>query len=122
MNSDDGNSISAAQKMREASLREKYGYNNSNTEDEDPFVGRLWGGCEDSHMTIESNEYYTPDGTAMVVCNGDNYHKLEDMAPTFGLEVNSTASVLPDVRTILAWAEAATNPDLFLSHGLDVTS
>jgi len=116
---EDNSSASATQKMREALLREKYGYNNSNNDD--PYVGGLWQSCEDSPVILESNEYYTPDGTAMVVCNGDEYHKLEDMAPTFGLEVNSTVSVLPDIRTILAWAEAATNPELFLSHGLDVT-
>jgi len=117
---EDNSSASATQKMREGLVREKYGYNNSNNDD--PFVGRLWQSCEDSPVTLESNEYYTPDGTAMVVCNGGEYHKLEDMAPTFGLEVNSTVSVLPDVRTILAWAEAATNSELFVSHGLDVTS
>ncbi len=116
------NLASTAQKMREAELRERYGYKYTN--DEDPFVGRLWGGCVDSHLTLESNEYYTPDGIAMVVCNGDEYHMLEDMAPTFGLEVNSTVSSLPDVRTILAWAEAATNEEAFAlaAYDIDLTS
>jgi len=116
------NLASSAQTMREAALRERYGYKYTN--DEDPFVGRLWGGCVDSHLTLESNEYYTPDGIAMVICNGDEYHKLEDMAPTFGLEINSTVSSLPDVRTILVWAEAATNEAAFAlaTYDIDATS
>jgi len=95
-------------KIREAALREEYGYSTTSVDDESPFVGRLWGGCVDSHVTLESNEYYTPDGIAMVVCHGDDFHELQDMASKFGLEVNSTVSVLPDVKTILEWAKSAT--------------
>ena len=120
----DDRPTSSTMQVRENLLREKYGYNSSSTDDESPFVGRLWGGCEDSHVTLESNEYYTPDGIAMVVCNGDDFHKLEEMGPNFGLEVNSTVSVLPDVKTILTWAEAATQHDVPSSTFLqnDVTS
>lgn len=117
-------STSSIKQVRENLLREKYGYNSSSIDDEPPFVGRLWGGCEDSHVTLESNEYYTPDGIAMVVCNGDDFHKLEEMESKFGLEVNSTVSVLPDVKTILTWAETATQHDMLSSTFLqnDVTS
>jgi hypothetical protein len=96
------------QKIRETALRKEYGYSTTGIDDEFPFVGRLWGGCVDSHVTLESNEYYTPDGIAMVVCHGDDFHELQDMATKFGLEVNSTVSVLPDVKTILEWAKSAT--------------
>ena len=75
-------------------------------EDEPPFVGRLWGGCQDSHVTLVSNEYYTPDGIAMIACNGNDFYNLEDMATKFGLEVNSTSALLPDVQTILNWARS----------------
>jgi hypothetical protein len=104
---DNISTIIATKKIREAALREEYGYSTS-IDDEPPFVGRLWGGCVDSHVTLESNKYYTPDGIAMVVCNGDDFHKLQDMATKFGLEVNSTVSVLPDLKTILEWAKSAT--------------
>ena len=107
-NDDRPTSSTNSSQIREAMLREKYGYTNTKIDDEPPFVGRLWGGCVDSHLILESNEYYTPDGIAMVVCNGDDFHKLEEMGPKFGLEVNSTVAVLPDVKTILTWAETAT--------------
>jgi len=90
--------------MRLEALCKKYGCTRSS--DEPPFVGRLWGGCEDSHVTLESNEYYTPDGIAMVGCNGNNFYKLRDVESKFGLEVNSTVALLPDVDTILAWARS----------------
>merc|ERR1712194_528046 len=105
----------ANEKIREAALREKYGYDTSSINDEGPFVGRLFGGCEDSHVTLESNKYYTPDGIAMVVCNGGDLYKLEDVQSKFGLEGNSTVAVLPDVKTILAWAEAATRRETLSS-------
>jgi len=75
-----------------------------NDDDEPPFVGRLWGGCEDSYVTLVSNEYYTPDGIALIGCNGKDFYNLNDMATKFGLEVNSTNGALPDVDTILEWA------------------
>jgi hypothetical protein len=74
------------------------------TDDEPPFVGRLWGGCEDSHVTLVSNEYYTPDGIALICCNGKDFYNLSDITTKFGLEVNSTNGPLPDVDTILEWA------------------
>ena len=98
--------IMSAKKIREVALREQYGY--TSIEDEDPFVGRLWGGCEESHVTLEANEYYTPDGNAMVICHGDEYHKLQDMETKFELEVSSTVSVLPDLGTIFDWAKSIT--------------
>ena len=76
----------------------------NNSDDEPPFVGRLWGGCEDSHVTLASNEYYTPDGIALIGCNGNDFYNLSDMTTKFGLEVNSTNGPLPDVDTILEWA------------------
>ena len=75
-----------------------------------PFVGRLWSACKESHVTLESNEYYTPDGIAMIGCD-DKFYTLTDAATKFGLEVNSTVSTLPNVTTILDWAESATREE-----------
>jgi len=68
------------------------------------FVGQLFEGCVDSHVTLVSNEYYTPDGIAMIACNGKDYYNINDMGKKFGLEVNSTCGPLPEVSTILDWA------------------
>ena len=87
-------------------------------EDEPPFVGRLWGDCEASHVTLVSNEYYTPDGIAMIGCNGNDFYNLKDMATKFGLEVNSTSARLPDVETILDWARSTTMIHQTLSTAL----
>ena len=59
-------------------------------------------------MTLVSNEHYTPDGIAMIGCNGNDFYNLKDMATKFGLEVNSTSARLPDVETILDWARSTT--------------
>merc|ERR1711935_1045975 len=102
------------EKFETATLHEKYGY--SSNDDEPPFVGRLWGGCENSPVTLESNEYYTPDGIAMVACNSKDFYKLQDIATKFGLEINSTVSVLPDVKTILKWAKSTTDQETVSSE------
>jgi len=112
-NVDGSNTNIAKETMEAAALLEEYGH--SSIDDEPPFVGRLWGGCEDSHVTLESNEYYTPDGIAMVGCNGNDFYKLQDLATKFGLEVNSTVSTLPDVKTILEWAQSATHQETLSS-------
>ena len=90
-------------KIREARLREEYGY--SVTDDDPKFVGSMYKGCV--NVTLESNEYYTPDGKAFIMCK-DNFYDLNDMRNKLGLEINSTVSVLPDVKTILDWAKSAT--------------
>jgi hypothetical protein len=74
-------------------------------DDKRTIVGGLWGGCQNSHVTLASNEYYTPDGTAMIGCGEDAY-TLGDAATLFGLEVGSTSAVLPNEETIVGWAES----------------
>jgi hypothetical protein len=108
---DDATAFNAT-KMKQESLLEEYGYSSS-IDDDPPFLGRLWGGCEDPHVSLESNEYYTPDGIGLIWCNGYDkpFQNLADMASKFGLEVNSTVSVLPDVTTMLTWAELATKEE-----------
>ena len=85
---------------------EKHNYVSKN--DEPPFVGRVWQGCKDHPVTLEFNEYYTPDGIAIISCPAGEFHKLQDVQTEFGLELNSTVSKLPDVITILEWAKSAT--------------
>jgi hypothetical protein len=75
------------------------------TDDEPTVIGGLWGGCQNSHVTLTSNEYYTPDGTAMIGC-GEEVYTLEDAATHFGLEGNSSSAVLPNEETIVGWAES----------------
>jgi len=88
---------------REAVLRKEYG---TSSQFVDPkFVGSMYLGCE--HATLESNEYYTPDGKAFIMC-GDKYYNVNDMAEKLGQEINSTVTVLPEVKTILKWAKSAT--------------
>ena len=60
-------------KIREARLREEYGY--SITDDDPKFVGSMHKGCV--NVTLESNEYYTPDGKAFIMCK-DNFYDLDD--------------------------------------------
>lgn len=104
---DGTNDESIYEKARLDALYEHYGYSRPETRDDEPtFVGRLWGGCEDSHVTLESNEYYTPDGIARVGCNGDQFYTLSELESNFGLEVNSTVAPLPDVDTVLEWARS----------------
>mmetsp|Transcript_11555 Transcript_11555/g.12404 ORF Transcript_11555/g.12404 Transcript_11555/m.12404 type:complete len:1059 (-) Transcript_11555:164-3340(-) len=76
----------------------------TNDNEEPSFVGKLYGGCEDSHVTLVSNEYYTPDGIALIACNNKDFYTLNDMETKFGLEVNSTCGPLPEISTILDWA------------------
>ena len=97
-----------SEKVRTAALHKEYNYSSIN--DDMPFVGRLWSACKESHVTLESNEYYTPDGIAMIGCD-DKFYTLTDAATKFGLEVNSTVSTLPNVTTILDWAESATREE-----------
>lgn len=79
--------------------------NSRSNYEEGTIIGGLWGGCENSHVTLSSNEYFTPDGTAMLGC-GDDAFTLEAAATQFGLEINSTSRLLPDEGTILGWAES----------------
>ena len=120
---DADNTSTATEKTGTDVLHEEHGY--YSIDDEPPFVGSLWEACEDSSVTLESNEYYTPDGIALIGCNGRNdFYTLQDMATKFGLEVNSTVSILPDVRTILEWAKSATHQETSSSVilGGDATS
>ena len=97
-------------KWRSEALQEHYGYptkrKGSGTGEGEPnFVGRLWGGCEDSHVTLESNEYYTPNGVAVLGC-GNDFYNLSEVEARFGLEGNSTVSLLPETGVILEWARS----------------
>jgi len=103
-NKSDDMMMKSIRKIREARLREEYGY--SITDDDPKFVGSMHKGCE--NVTLESNEYYTPDGKAFIMCK-DNFYDLNDMRNKLGLEINSTVAVLPDVKTILDWAKSATD-------------
>lgn len=69
-----------------------------------PNVGRFYGECADSHLTMSSNEYFTPDGTVIIGCNGNSFHTMKEMQQMFGLEVDSTGGMVPDDLTILEWA------------------
>lgn len=69
-----------------------------------PNVGRFYGDCADSHLTMASNEYYTPDGVVNIGCNGDIFHTLKEMQDLFGLETGSVGGKIPDDATILKWA------------------
>jgi len=100
---DSSDNESKRMKFREARLREEYGY--SINDDDPKFVGSMYRGCE--NVTLESNEYYTPDGKAFIMCS-DNFYDMDDMRNKLGLEINSTVAVLPDVKTILDWAKSAT--------------
>jgi hypothetical protein len=52
------------------------------------------------------NEYYTPDGKVVIVCESDTHHTLKEMQELFGLEAGSTAGKLPGNSQILQWAQA----------------
>lgn len=110
-----GDTSITSEKMRASTLYNKYKYL-TDDDDEPSFVGRLWGGCEDSHVTLESNEYYTPDGIAMIGCNGNDFYKLNDLTSKFGLEVNSTVALLPDVDTMLHWARSTVMTTTTTNH------
>jgi hypothetical protein len=69
-----------------------------------PNVGRFYGSCSDSHLTMTSNEYYTPDGVVNIGCNGNSFHTLKEMQHLFGLEIDSLGSKVPEDSTILEWA------------------
>jgi hypothetical protein len=68
-------------------------------------VGTLWGGCQDSHLTLSSNAYYTPDGEAIIRC-GEEDVTLEEMQTRFALESDSVKARLPDEETMLQWAKS----------------
>lgn len=88
-----------------------FGKNSSKLEKDSNVVGHFYGSCADSHLTLEKNEYYTPDGEIVIVCESDSHHALEEMQEQFGLESGSTGGMLPCDSQILQWAEAlvATN-------------
>ena len=83
----------------------KLGVDAPKRNDQRMIVGGLWGGCEDSHVTLSSNKYYTPDGTAMIGC-GEEAYSLEQAATRFGLEINSTSDTFPKLESIVGWAES----------------
>jgi hypothetical protein len=73
--------------------------------DEPPYVGRLWGGCDETPVSLRNNSYYTPDGIARVGCGGDEFYTLDDLKSKFGLlEEQSTSHRLPGEDEILNWA------------------
>ena len=84
---------------------------NSNSEDASKIIGSLWSGCKDSHITLVSNEYYTPDGTAFIRC-GQDETSLSSVQKEFGLEADSTISILPDEDTILMWTRTMLSPTM----------
>lgn len=67
-------------------------------------VGRFYGECAHSHLTMVDNEYYTPDGVTTIGCEGDSFHSLKEMQDQFGLEIGSFGGPLPDDSKILEWA------------------
>ena len=75
--------------------------------DESKVVGHFYGSCADSHLNFSSNEYYTPDGEVVIVCESDTHHTLKEMQDQFGLEVGSVGGMLPNESQILDWALAA---------------
>eukprot|EP00537_Pseudo-nitzschia_pungens_P000096 CAMPEP_0172370382 /NCGR_PEP_ID=MMETSP1060-20121228/37386_1 /TAXON_ID=37318 /ORGANISM="Pseudo-nitzschia pungens, Strain cf. cingulata" /LENGTH=1053 /DNA_ID=CAMNT_0013095627 /DNA_START=190 /DNA_END=3351 /DNA_ORIENTATION=+ len=88
-------------------LHKHYGVSKPKTwDDETLFVGMLWGSCKDSPVTLESNEYYTPDGIARIGCDGGRFYTLSELQSNFGLEVNSMVASLPDVDIVLEWARS----------------
>ena len=72
----------------------------------DDVIGTLWGGCEEPSFTarLSFNEYFTPTGSASIQC-GDSKYSLEQVKDQFGVELNSTVGTLPEIDTILDWAE-----------------
>lgn len=74
--------------------------------EEPPFVGRLWEGCFNSHVTLTSNKYYTPDGIARIACGERKFLNLSKVVSEFGLEENSTNQTLPGISEIIAWARS----------------
>lgn len=74
------------------------------TGDTPPNVGRFYGECGDSHLTMTSNEYYTPDGVVNIGCSGDNFHTLQELQDLFRLEIGSKGGTIPDDAVILQWA------------------
>jgi hypothetical protein len=63
------------------------------------------GGVPDSQVTLASNEYYIPDGQAMILCGKERY-SLKEVQEKFELEKGSTMARLPTEDTILDWATA----------------
>jgi hypothetical protein len=82
------------------------GNSHNSIDDQIPFVGRLWGGCEDSHVTLAGNHYFTPDGVVKIACHEDDYVTLDEIQRKFGLEGNSTGGTLPSEVKILHWAKS----------------
>ncbi|KAG7341556.1 beta-helix fold protein [Nitzschia inconspicua] len=69
-----------------------------------PNVGRFYGACDDSHLIMSSNEYYTPDGVVNIGCNGNSFHTMKEMQEKFGLEIDSKGGKIPEDTLILEWA------------------
>jgi hypothetical protein len=69
-----------------------------------PHVGRFYGDCADSHLTMTFNEYYTPDGIVNIGCNGDIFHTMQEMQELFGLEIGSKGGTIPGDAVIMDWA------------------
>jgi hypothetical protein len=69
-----------------------------------PNVGQFYGDCADSHLTMISNEYYTPDGIVKIGCHGDRFHTMQEMQDLFGLEIGSRGGTIPGDAVILQWA------------------
>ena len=78
-------------------------------------VGRLWDGCQDSHVSLTNNRYFTPDGNASFYCGNDKI-SLEELQQRFGLELNSTRDVVPVETEMLAWARS-----MLFKHSLENT-
>lgn len=74
------------------------------TKDSLELVGTFWSSCGDSTLSVSTNEYYTPDGEAMIHFE-DGIYSLEEVQKKCGLEAGSTTAKLPDEDTILKWGK-----------------
>jgi hypothetical protein len=67
-------------------------------------VGRYGGGCLDSTVSLEQNQYFTPNGKAMFYCD-DKKYSLAEMQK-FHLEVGSSEAQVPSEDVLLNWARS----------------
>lgn len=73
------------------------------TKDANELIGTYYSPCGDTKLHLESNEYYTPDGKAMIQFE-DGLFSLEDVKKKCKLENSSTSDTLPDEETMIGWA------------------
>ena len=67
-------------------------------------------GCNESIVTMEHNQYFTPKGQAKANC-GSTVYSLEELQEKFGLDLGSTWSSIPDDEQIMVdWAKSILFP------------